>query len=176
MKRIVHYLNQFYGQIGGEEFADQEPILREGIVGPGTGLQAVLGEKAEIVATIICGDNYFADHQEDALETILTMTEGLAPDMFIAGPGFNAGRYGLACATICAEVKKRLSIPVLTALYPENPGAEMFRSKIYIVETSISAAGMRQALPVMGTLAKNCLKAGKSDFRRKKDILLRDSV
>ena len=77
MKRIVHYLNQFYGQIGGEEFADQEPILREGIVGPGTGLQAVLGEKAEIVATIICGDNYFADHQEDALETILTMTEGL---------------------------------------------------------------------------------------------------
>ena len=118
MKRIVHYLNQFYGQIGGEEFADQEPILREGIVGPGTGLQAVLGEKAEIVATIICGDNYFADHQEDALETILTMTEGLAPDMFIAGPGFNAGRYGLACATICAEVKKRLSIPVLTALYP----------------------------------------------------------
>ena len=42
MKRIVHYLNQFYGQIGGEEFADQEPILREGIVGPGTGLQAVL--------------------------------------------------------------------------------------------------------------------------------------
>ena len=91
MKRIVHYLNQFYGQIGGEEFADQEPILREGIVGPGTGLQAVLGETAEIVATIICGDNYFADHQEDALETILTMTEGLAPDMFIAGPGFNAG-------------------------------------------------------------------------------------
>ena len=26
MKRIVHYLNQFYGQIGGEEFADQEPM------------------------------------------------------------------------------------------------------------------------------------------------------
>ena len=64
MKRIVHYLNQFYGQIGGEEFADQEPILREGIVGPGTGLQAVLGEKAEIVATIICGDNYFADDHD----------------------------------------------------------------------------------------------------------------
>ena len=164
MKRIVHYLNQFYGQIGGEEFADQEPILREGIVGPGTGLQAVLGEKAEIVATIICGDNYFADHQEDALETILTMTEGLAPDMFIAGPGFNAGRYGLACATICAEVKKRLSIPVLTALYPENPGAEMFRSKIYIVETSISAAGMRQALPVMGTLAEKLLEGGEIGF------------
>ena len=95
MKRIVHYLNQFYGQIGGE-----------GVCRPGTNpagrhcgtrhrAAGCSGEKAEIVATIICGDNYFADHQEDALETILTMTEGLEPDMFIAGPGFNAGRYGL---------------------------------------------------------------------------------
>ena len=84
MKRIVHYLNQFYGQIGGGEFADQEPILREGIVGPGTGLQAVLGEKARIVATVICGDNYFADHQEEALDKILSMTKELAPDMFLS--------------------------------------------------------------------------------------------
>ena len=164
MKRIVHYLNQFYGQIGGEEFADQEPILREGIVGPGTGLQAVLGEKARIVATVICGDNYFADHQEEALDKILSMTKELAPDMFIAGPGFNAGRYGLACATICDAVKRQFSIPVLTALYPENPGAEMFRNKIYIVETAISAAGMRQALPVMGKLAEKLLEGEEIGF------------
>lgn len=157
MKRIVHYLNQFYGQIGGEEFADQEPVMRGGAVGPGVQLQSILGEKARIVATIICGDNYFADHQEAALDQILSMAEGQAPDMLVAGPGFNAGRYGLACASICDEAQKRLSIPVLTALYPENPGAEMFHSKIYIVETSVSAAGMRQALPLMGRLAAKLL-------------------
>ena len=40
----------------------------------------------------------------------------------------------------------------------------MFRSKIYIVETSISAAGMRQALPVMGTLAEKLLEGGEIGF------------
>ena len=34
MKAIL-YINQFFGQIGGEEFAGHEPEIREGIVGPG---------------------------------------------------------------------------------------------------------------------------------------------
>ena len=29
MKKIVYYVNQFYGQIGGEEAADQTPIVKE---------------------------------------------------------------------------------------------------------------------------------------------------
>lgn len=118
MKKIVHYINQFYGQIGAEEAAGQKPLLREGPVGPGIGLSALLGGQAEITATVICGDNYFADNQSEALGEILAMIEEMGPDMVIAGPGFNAGRYGLACGTICDEVKKRFSIPVLTALYP----------------------------------------------------------
>ena len=36
MKKIVYYVNQFYGQIGGEEAADQTPIVKEGSVGPAT--------------------------------------------------------------------------------------------------------------------------------------------
>ena len=28
MKKIVYYVNQFYGQIGGEEAADQTPIVK----------------------------------------------------------------------------------------------------------------------------------------------------
>lgn len=157
MKKIVHYINQFYGQIGGEEAAGQKPVLRDGPVGPGIGLQAELKGLAQIDATIICGDNYFADNQKEALEEILAMVEEKKPDMVIAGPGFNAGRYGLACGTICDEVKKRFSIPVLTALYPENPGAEMFHSRFYIMKTAISAAGMRKTLPVMAGMAAKLL-------------------
>lgn len=164
MKRIVHYLNQFYGQIGGEESAGQEPVMREGAVGPGTGLQSALGEKAQIVATVICGDNYFADHQDAALDRILSMVEKQKPDLFMAGPGFNAGRYGLACGAICHEVKKRFSIPVLTALYPENPGAEMYRSSVYIVKTAISAAGMRPAIAAMEKLAVKMLNGDAIGF------------
>lgn len=164
MKKIVHYINQFYGQIGAEEAAGQKPLLREGPVGPGIGLSALLGGQAEITATVICGDNYFADNQSEALGEILAMIEEIGPDMVIAGPGFNAGRYGLACGTICDEVKKRFSIPVLTALYPENPGAEMFHSRIYIVETGISAGSMRKTLPVMVSLALKLLNGEEIGF------------
>ena len=35
MLKIVHYLNQFFGQIGGEDKADIPPRLKKGTVGPG---------------------------------------------------------------------------------------------------------------------------------------------
>ena len=94
MKKIVYYVNQFYGQIGGEEAADQTPIVKEGSVGPAVAMQEALKDIGEVVATIVCGDNYFADHQDEALEEILKVVEEKTPDLFIAGPGFNAGRYG----------------------------------------------------------------------------------
>ena len=28
------YLNQFFGQIGGEDKADFEPVVRDGLIGP----------------------------------------------------------------------------------------------------------------------------------------------
>ena len=52
-KRIVHYINQFFAGIGGEEKADIEPFSKEGAVGPGTALQKKLGEDAEIVGTVV---------------------------------------------------------------------------------------------------------------------------
>ena len=54
-KRIVHYINQFFAGIGGEEKADIAPEVREGIVGPGLAFKTALGEGYEIVATVICG-------------------------------------------------------------------------------------------------------------------------
>lgn len=157
MKKILYYVNQFYGQIGGEEAADQTPLVKEGAVGPAVAIQQALKSEGEVIATIICGDNYFADHQEEALETILQVVAEKKPDIFIAGPGFNAGRYGLACGTICDKVKEVFDIPVLTGLYPENPGAEMFCKTVYVVETPINASGMRKVLPTMARMARKLL-------------------
>ena len=36
--RVVHYINQFFAQIGGVEMADYKPEYREGVVGPGMAL------------------------------------------------------------------------------------------------------------------------------------------
>ncbi len=153
MIKVVHYINQFYGGIGGEEKADIKPEIREGVVGPGMALKAALGKDAEIVATVICGDSYFNENIETATAEILDMIKTYSPDLFIAGPAFNAGRYGVACGSICKAVKENLNIPVLTAMYIENPGADMFKKDMFIVSTANAATGMRQAIPAVAKLA-----------------------
>lgn len=158
MIRVVHYINQFYGGIGGEEKADVKPEVREGVVGPGMALKAALGTEADIVATVICGDSYFNENIEKASAEVLEMVKKYDPELFIAGPAFNAGRYGVACGSICKAVKDNLGIPVVTGMYPENPGADMFKKEVHIIETANSATGMRQAIPAIAKLALKLAK------------------
>ena len=159
--KIVHYINQFFANIGGEEKADIAPEKRDGVVGPGAGLQGELkkvGVDAEIVATVICGDSYFNENLEKAKKEVLDMIKSYSPDLVIAGPAFNAGRYGTACGTVAKMVQDELKIPAVTGMYVENPGADMFKKDVYIVSTKDSAAGMRSALPVVAKLAAKLLK------------------
>lgn len=151
--RVVQYINQFFAQIGGEEKADIPAELREGPVGPGLAFNAAWGDEAEVVATIICGDSYFNENLEKAQAEVLEMVKSQNPDLFIAGPAFNAGRYGVACGTIAKAVQDNLNIPVLTGMYVENPGADMFKKDVYIVATKNSAAGMRDAVKTMAPFA-----------------------
>ena len=155
--RVVHYINQFFANIGGEEMAHVAPELREGFVGPGMALNQAWKGEAEVVATIVCGDSYFAEHEKDAKAQILEWVKAQKPDLFIAGPAFNAGRYGYACANICAAVQDELGVPVLTGMYQENPGADL-KNKVLIVSTANSAAGMRKAAPAMAKLAMKLMK------------------
>lgn len=158
MIKVVHYINQFYGGIGGEEKADVKPEVREGVVGPGMALKAALGNEAEIVATVICGDSYFNENLEEASAEVLEMVKKYNPDLFIAGPAFNAGRYGVACGSICKAVKENLNIPVLTGMYVENPGVDMFKKDLHIVETANAATGMKQAIAGITKLALKLAK------------------
>ena len=158
--KVVHYINQFFANIGGEEMAHVAPELREGIVGPGLAFNTAWNGEAEIVKTVVCGDSYFAEHEKDAKEQILAWVKEAKPDFFLAGPAFNAGRYGYACATISKAVQDELGIPVLTGMYEENPGADL-KNSIYIVATANSAAGMRKAAPAMAKLALKIMKGEK---------------
>ena len=158
--RVVHYINQFFANIGGEEMAHVAPELREGFVGPGLAFNQAWKGEAEIVATIVCGDSHFAEHEKEAKAQILAWVKEKKPDLFIAGPAFNAGRYGYACANGALAVKEELGIPVLTGMYEENPGADL-KDKILIVPTANSAAGMRKAAPVMAKLALKLMKGEK---------------
>jgi betaine reductase len=169
--RIVHYINQFFGQIGGEEMAHIPPEYREGKVGPGLALEANFKGEAVIVGTVVCGDSYFNENMEEAKETILAMVEKAKPDLFIAGPAFNAGRYGVACGAMAAYVKEKLNIPVVTGMYIENPGADMYKTDIYIISTRNSAAGMRDAAKKMAALALKMLKNEKIGASSEEDYI-----
>jgi len=147
--KIIYYINQFFGNIGGEEAANQPPVIKEGAVGPAGGLESMLDGKGEVVATVICGDSYFAENQSEATEKILNEISKYEADIFVAGPAFNAGRYGIACGAICQTVQEQLEIPALTAMYPENPGVDPYSKEVYILKTGDSAASMRKALPKM---------------------------
>jgi glycine reductase len=156
--RVVHYLNQFFGQIGGEEKADVPPEVVPGAVGPGVLLKELLKDQGEVVATVICGDNYISQNTEEAANQLLDAIEAQEPHAFIAGPAFNAGRYGLACGEICRRVTERLGIPAVTGMFPDNPGAELYKKNLYIIKTTNNASGMRQAMPVMVNLLLKILK------------------
>ena len=151
--RVVHYLNQFFGQIGGEDKADTDPLKRDGAIGPGLLFQGILGQGVEITGTVICGDNYFNEHTEAAMEAVLALIKGYGPDFVLAGPAFNAGRYGIACGAICEAVTDRLGIPAITGMFRENPGVELYRKSVNIIETKASSVGMKDAAQRMAVLA-----------------------
>lgn len=157
--RIVHYVNQFFGGIGGEDKAGHRPEVRTGPVGPGMALKGALAGSAEIVATVICGDSWFNENLEEAKQTVFEMISAHRPDLVIAGPAFNAGRYGMACGAVAEVVSKRLGIPVVTGMYKENPGLEVYRKYAWVVETGDSAASMRTAVPAIAAMVKR-LAAG----------------
>lgn len=146
--RIVHYINQFFAGIGGEEKGDAPLEYADGPKGPGTGFSQVLGDQAEVVRTIWCGDNRINQDQEGVTEEIGRLISEASPDVVLAGPAFNAGRYGLACGMVL-QICNRLGIPALTGMYPENPAVEIYKRYGYIWPTAETAAGMRKAVPAM---------------------------
>ena len=157
MKKIVHYINQFFAGKGGEDQADFAPQVFDGVLGPGMGIQGAIGkDTGEIVKTIVCGDNYFNENEEEALAFVKKVLDEVKPDLFIAGPGFNAGRYGMACGST-SKLADSLGIPAITGLYEENPGYDVFKATMYTIATKNSAVGMREAVPAIGKLAKKIL-------------------
>lgn len=154
-KKAIVYVNQFFGQIGGEDTADYEPTIHEGTIGPAMAMNQQL--HAEVTHTIICGDNCMGSRTDWAVEQILGMLEGKEFDIFLAGPAFQAGRYTVACGTICKAVKEKFGVPVVTSMNVETPGVLMFKKDMYILAGGNIASKMRQDVKAMVNLANKIL-------------------
>lgn len=151
--RCLHYLNQFFGRVGGEEKANMPLEIVEGPIGPGAVLQRALEDEGMVVATIIAGDNYFIEEEKDALAKLDQALDTIAPDLVLAGPAFDAGRYGLACAGVCRAAQRK-GIPAVTAMFPENPGVLEHRREVYIFPTREVITDMAPAIEKMVDFGK----------------------
>lgn len=138
MKRIVMYINQFFGGIGGEDKAGYEPSVEEGPVGPGNVILSCLKD-AEITHTIICGDNFMTGHRDEAIERMDQFLEGIEFDLFLAGPAFQSGRYGMSCGEICKYITEKYHVTAITSMNEENPGVAAYAKH----RMSISCAAVK---------------------------------
>ena len=151
--RVMHFINAFFGGLGGEEEAHTAVSLQDGALGPGRLLEQILADEGKVIATLMCGDGYFSEHEEEVVVQVQGYLRDLKPDVFLAGPAFRSGRYGLACGRLCLEAE-RLGIPAITGMHEENPGSDLYRPQhLYIVATAASAVGLQPALQRMTALA-----------------------
>jgi glycine reductase len=147
--RVVHYLNQFFAGLGGEEAANQPPVWFDGPRGPGQ-LIARLAPELEVVGTLAAGDNYVAENLDRATGELLTLLReqvaGQKVDALLAGPAFNAGRYGLACCALCEQAQSALSVPAVAGLFADNPAVESYRGRVTLVQAGEDVMDMTASM------------------------------
>ncbi len=157
MIKIVHIVNQFFAGLGGEEKAGLPVSVIDGSAGTARALEMKLGEKAKIVCTIYVGDNYFHEHKDEAIPAILNAVRSAEPQLVVAGPAFNSGRYGMTCVEVGNAVANELAIPCVTAMHEENPGVDAYRelsnARLYCLATAETTAGMTDAINRLAILA-----------------------
>jgi betaine reductase len=157
MTTVVHVVNQFFAGLGAEDKAGVPVGVIEGSAGAARGLQLQLGEGAKVASTIYYGDNYFHEHKEDAMKAILDAVSSAQPDVLVAGPAFNSGRYGLSCVELSNAVADALGISCVTAMHEENPGVGAYRDfanvRLYCLPTAETTAGMADALKRLALFA-----------------------
>jgi glycine reductase len=142
--RIVHYINQFFAGVGGEDSAGAGPALVPGAVGPGRRLAELVSPEHEIVATVWCGD----DVASGKVAEILDLVRSVQPDLVAAGPAFTSGRYGLACARVAAAAQEA-GLSGLASMHPDNPGLDEAGRAPVVASGEVA----RRMAPSLDTLA-----------------------
>lgn len=94
-----------------------------------------------------------ASHTDEAVERCLKLLEGQQFVIFIAGPAFNACRYGNARGLMCKAVAEKFHVPAITSMNVENPGVEMYKKDAYIFQGGKRATAIKEDMTVMAKFA-----------------------
>ena len=151
--KAIHYINQFFGQVGGEDAADCKPIFHDKLIGCSMMLNGMMPH-VEVTNTMVVGDNYVTNHTEEALKEILAWLDTKEFDIFFAGPAFMAGRYGVGCGIVCKAVAERYHVPVLSSMNEESPGVEEYKQSCLIFKGGRKATFMKADMTLMAQYAE----------------------
>ena len=154
--RVVHYINQFFGQIGGEDMAHHPLEVRKGPFRSRSWRSRICWVRTSGLQPQSSGrsDNYFVENAQALKDDIVKILKEEETDLLIAGPAFNAGRYGMACGEVCKIACEELGLDAVSGMYEENPGMELFRKYAYILPTGNSARNMKDALAAIRDFVK----------------------
>lgn len=149
--RIVHYLNQFFAGLGGEEAAETPPGFRPEPLGPGRKLATLLPPdlEIEIVGTVFCGDDYVAS-RPDAAQEVVALARAAGADAMVCGPAFTSGRYGLGCAWVGTTAAKE-GLCTVVSMHPDNPGLSEVQGAI-VVRSGTTAREMAPSLEILNAV------------------------
>ena len=94
-------------------------------------------------------------------------------DLFAAGPCFDAGRYGMSAGALCAAVQEHLGIPAIAAMSEENPGVDLYRESLHIVDSGTNAARTRDVIAKMAHLGNKLVAKEKIGLPAEEGYLAR---
>ena len=122
--RVVCYLNQFFGQIGGEDKAGVGPQVFPGAVGAARAVQQALGDVGRVVATVVAGDNYVAE-RADALSRRFRHHRRRTAGLIVAGLPSSRGAMASRSAPSARTRRPARRAPV-TGM-PRRTRVELYR-------------------------------------------------
>jgi glycine reductase len=86
----------------------------------------------------------------------------------------------MAAGALCVAVQSQLGIPAVSAMSEENPGVDLYREALYIVDSGTSTLKMREVLSRMAVLARKLVLRQPIGLPREEGYLprglLRDQV
>ena len=95
MKKIILILNHVTAGMGSDEQAQLPPGGKKTALGPGETLAPLFKEKkAEIIATLYCGDRYYSSHPEEVKQKFIGFAKKFGADAILCGPAMHYPNFG----------------------------------------------------------------------------------
>lgn len=134
--KVVLIFDQGLAGAGGKVNPNLSLTAVKGGVGSALMLEPHFKEiKAEVVATLYCGNEYFLNNQDEVVMKMTAMVKKLNPDFVVCGPCFNFPDFAKMSAMISASIVEHTTLNTCAMMSVENADTiEQFKDKTMIVK------------------------------------------